>query len=185
MSAIGSQPLFSDFQRFDGIRLHLGSVFEMIAGFGLNQTAIFKGLERSSPMSKPDNSLTAQEFAQKAGVSATTVSKWLREGTIVGKKISGKWSISSNELVKITPPGKVTPNPSAPPVPKSGPQSPKATTAAESYSIREFADMTYLTEYGVQKWLKEGRLKKVVDADGQIRIDASSLENPHVKRLVR
>jgi hypothetical protein len=165
------------------IRLHLGTVFEMIATFGFHQTLIFKGLERSSRMPKPDNFLTAQEFAQNAGVSAATVSKWLREGTILGKKISGKWSISSDELAKVGQSLKATKTPSKKPAADPKPQPPKPT--AKSYSIREFSDMSYLTEYGVQKWLKEGRLKKAVGAEGQVRVDGSSLEAPHVKRLLR
>ena len=136
-------------------------------------------------MSKPDNYLTAQEFARKAGVSAATVSKWLRDGTILGEKISGKWSISSDELAKVTQSGKTTKTPSKGPAANPKPQAPKATAGARSYSIREFSDMSYLTEYGVQKWLKEGRLKKVVETSGQIRVDGSSLEDPNVKRLLR
>jgi len=128
-------------------------------------------------MSKPSNCLTTQEFAKSAGVSTATVSKWLRGGTISGKKISGKWSIPSAELAKVTE--------SAPPAP--APNSPPSQTnsADKSYSIREFSDLTYLTEFGVQKWLQEGRLKKVVDASGIVRVDGSSLQHPHVKRLLR
>jgi transcriptional regulator with XRE-family HTH domain len=157
----------------------------MIATFGFHQIAIFKGLKRSFLMSKPDNYLTAQQFARKAGVSAATVSKWLRDGTILGKKISGKWSISSDELAKVAQSGKTTKTPSRQPAPDPKPQAPKTTAGAKSYSIREFSDISYLTEYGVQKWLKEGRLKKVVDAEGQLRVDGSSLEDPNVKRLLR
>jgi transcriptional regulator with XRE-family HTH domain len=157
----------------------------MIAAFGFHQIAIFKGLKRSFFMSKPDNFLTAQEFARKAGISAATVSKWLRDGTILGKKISGKWSISYDELAKVTQSGKTTKTPSRQPAADPKPQAPKATDGAKSYSIREFSDMSYLTEYGVQRWLKEGRLKKVVDAAGQLRVDGSSLEDPNVKRLLR
>ena len=136
-------------------------------------------------MPKPNNFLTAQEFAKTAGVSPATVSKWLREGTVSGVKRSGKWSISSAELSKVTPLGKTTKTPLPPPVHQSSPVAPASKTAAKSFSIREFSDLTYLTEFGVQKWLKEGRLKKIVDADGQVKVDGSSLEDPNVKRLLR
>jgi len=136
-------------------------------------------------MSKSDNYLTAQAFAQKAGVSAATVSKWLRDGTILGKKINGKWSISADELAKVTQSGKTKKTPSKAPAADPKPQAPKPASGAKSYSVREFSAMSYLTEFGVQKWLKEGRLKKVVDAAGQLRVDGSSLEDPHVKRLLR
>jgi len=136
-------------------------------------------------MPKPNNFLTAQEFAKTAGVSPATVSKWLREGTVSGVKRSGKWSISSAELAKVTPSGKTTETHSPTPVHKSNPVSPATHIASKSYSIREFSDLTYLTEFGVQKWLKEGRLKKIVAADGQVKVDGTSLEDPHVKRLLR
>jgi len=149
----------------------------MITAFSVHPNLLFMGLERSLHMSKPSNCFTAQEFAKNAGVSPATVSKWLREGTISGKKISGKWSIPSTELAKVTQ--------SAPPAPAPDSQPPETNSAVKSYSIREFSDLTYLTEYGVQKWLQQGRLNKVVDADGQVRVDVSSLQNPHIKRLLR
>lgn len=136
-------------------------------------------------MSEPTNLLTAQEFAKKAGVSPATVSKWLREGTIAGKKVSGKWSIPSSELAKITQSDNIKKTQPVPPAPPLKSQASKTNPSENSYSIQEFSDLTYLTEFGVQKWLKEGRLNKVVDADGQVRVDGSSLQNPHVKRLLR
>jgi hypothetical protein len=57
--------------------------------------------------------------------------------------------------------------------------------AVESFSIQEFADMTYLTEWGVRLWLKQRRLDGVVDGQGNARVDRANLEKPHVKRLVR
>ena len=136
-------------------------------------------------MTKSDALLTTREFAQKAGVSAGTVSKWLRQGTINGEKTSGKWLISATELSKIA---QRSENPS-PASKQSAPQphagSPKAGAESTSYSIQEFSDMTYLTPWGVQQWLKEGRLKKIVDAEGQLRVDGFNLDNPDIKRLLR
>lgn len=135
-------------------------------------------------MAKPGNLLNAQEFAKNAGVSAATVSKWLRQGTIEGKKINGKWSVSSAELDKVNRSKKNSkPSTSTARQPKT--KLPEAKPAAKSFSIQEFCDMTYLTMFGVEKWLKEGRLTKVTDAHGQVRVDALSLENPYVKRMLR
>lgn len=62
---------------------------------------------------------------------------------------------------------------------------PKPAKAAKSFSVAEFADMTYLTENGVMQWLKQGLLKGQQDAKGVWQVDASNLEVPKVKRLVR
>ena len=65
------------------------------------------------------------------------------------------------------------------------PQAAKPATAQQSYSIAEFAGLTYLTEKGVAEWLKLGRLSGSQDAQGAWRIDAANLEASIVKRLVR
>jgi predicted site-specific integrase-resolvase len=136
-------------------------------------------------MDKSNALLTTREFAQKAGVSAGTVSKWLRKGTIKGKKINAKWSISAAELAKVNQTPGSPPAPSKQPIPKVDAPAANSATVNRSYSIQEFSDMTYLTPYGVEKWVKEGRLKKTVDAAGQLKIDGSNLDNPDVKRLLR
>ena len=61
----------------------------------------------------------------------------------------------------------------------------KSAKAAKSFSVGEFANLTYLTENGVMQWLKQGLLKGQQDAKGDWQIDASNLEVPNVKRLVR
>ncbi len=53
------------------------------------------------------------------------------------------------------------------------------------YTVAEFAGMTYLTEFGVKEWLKQGRLNGQQVAGGDWQVDAASLELPGVKRLVR
>ena len=136
-------------------------------------------------MSNPTESLTTQQFAKKAAVSTRTVSKWLRNGTINGEKISGKWSIPETELAKVVSSQtqrntRKAPNPS---VPKAG--IPADKTQGKSYSVEEFSAMTYLTEFGVQKWLKEGRLEKITGSDGTVMVAASNLHKPDVKRLLR
>jgi transposase len=164
--------------------LHLFPDFAMIAAFGFHSNKLCIVLERSLYMPKSNTSLTTREFAQKAGVSTGTVSKWLRQGTINGEKTSGKWSISAAELSKVKTSGKPSPSSERP---VSRPSAAFAKTDAEgtSYSIQEFSDMTYLTRRGVEKWLKEGRLKKTEDAEGQARVDGSNLDIPNIKRLLR
>ncbi len=62
---------------------------------------------------------------------------------------------------------------------------PKSTKAKKSFSVAEFADMTYLTENGVMQWLQQGLLIGQQNAKGDWQIEASNLEVPNVKRLVR
>ena len=134
--------------------------------------------------------LTTQQFAAKAGVSASTVSKWIRKGRLKGEKKGGKWLIPAVEIDKTTAApahGAAPENVAAAPVQKRPEKSPSAasSTVTNSYSIKEFSDLTYLTEYGVKKWLKEGRLIMDKDGSGQPRVDASNLDIPAIKRLVR
>jgi hypothetical protein len=63
--------------------------------------------------------------------------------------------------------------------------SPKPAKTTKSFSVAAFADMTYLTENGVMQWLRQGLLKGQQNAKGEWQIDASNLEIPNVKRLVR
>lgn len=62
---------------------------------------------------------------------------------------------------------------------------PKPTEVKKFFSVAEFSGMTYLTEYGVMQWLKEGKLKGQQNEKGDWQVDASNLEVPNVKRLVR
>ena len=62
---------------------------------------------------------------------------------------------------------------------------PKPAKATKSFSVAEFAEMTYLTENGVMQWLRQGLLKGQQNAKGAWQVDASNLEVPNVKRLVR
>lgn len=137
-------------------------------------------------MSSSQEFLTTQEFAQKTGVSTSTVSKWLRTEKIKGFKKSGKWMIPDHEISKVTAPPKdpsqKTPKPEAG---KSAAETSNPTAAAKAYTIKEFSEMTYLTEFGVQKWLKQGRLIAAKGESGQLLVDSSNLELPDIKRLIR
>jgi excisionase family DNA binding protein len=141
-------------------------------------------------MSGSNDSLTTQQFARKAGVSASTVSKWIRTEKIKGEKIGGKWMIPAAEISKIStaPPPNTTPGSAAVTGQKNRPSavpSPTPKAGAKSYSIKEFSELTYLTEFGVEKWLREGRLIPAADGSDQPRVDASNLDRPTIKRLVR
>ena len=70
----------------------------------------------------------------------------------------------------------------AAPKTKAAPMSAKT---AKSFSVAEFANMTYLTENGVMQWLQQGLLKGQQSAGGDWQIEASNLAVPNVKRLVR
>jgi hypothetical protein len=97
--------------------------------------------------------------------------KTQKKGTAKAKKVTAK-------AKKAKAPAKKT----AAPKKKAAPTSAKA---AKSFSVAKFADMTYLTENGVMQWLQQGLLKGQQGANGDWQIDASNLEVPNVKRLVR
>ena len=69
--------------------------------------------------------------------------------------------------------------------PKKKAEKKPAEKATKSFSVAAFADMTYLTENGVMHWLRQGLLKGHQNAKGEWQIEASNLEVPNVKRLVR
>ena len=110
------------------------------------------------------------------------------KGAVKAKKAGAK-------AKKAAAPAKKTPKPAAKPKKASAPvkkiaaeketAGSKAKKTTKSFSIAEFADMTYLTENGVRMWLKQGLLKGQQDAEGEWQIDASNLDVPNVKRLVR
>ncbi len=158
-------------------------------------------------MAKKSELLTSAKFAKKTGLSTAAVSKLIRDGKITATKKSGKWMIDPDQLnakaVKATSKaGKTASKPGKPkakkkaakPIPKKAatesqkaaePEADKPAGARKSFSISEFAGMTYLTEKGVAEWLKLGRLTGSQDAQGDWRIDAANLEAAPLKRLVR
>jgi hypothetical protein len=136
-----------------------------------------KPIERSYWMS--ENMLTSQQFASQAGVSTSTVSKWLRSGKIQGHKRNGKWMIPADQLSLPNGPAQMTPNPDK----KSGAAS--AELRVEGYSVEEFSALTYLTCFGVERFLKDGRLTGTRDGSGKWRVDAANLERHHMQHLLR
>lgn len=127
----------------------------------------------------PQNMLTSQQFASQAGISTSTVLKWLRSGKIQGRKQNGKWMISADQLPLQNETASTAPSP-------AGNDSPAAAgPKAECYSVEEFSALTYLTRFGVERFLKEGRLTGKKDGSGQWQVDAANLERDHIKHLRR
>ena len=111
------------------------------------------------------------------------VKKAQTKGTAKSKKVAAKAKKAKAPAKKTAAPKK-----KAVPEKKTTPKkkaAPKSTNATKSYSVAKFADMTYLTEKGVMQWLQQGLLKGQQNARGEWQIDASNLEVPNVKRLVR
>ena len=153
-------------------------------------------------MTKQDQFLTTGEFASKAGIPISSVTKLIREGKIKAEKKSGKWMISQDQLKAKAVQNSITPGKRTAakktgkstvkiatvkkpaPTKKDKPAKVK-TTAGKMYTVAEFAGMTYLTEFGVKEWLKQGRLTGQQAAGGEWQIDAANLELSNVKRLVR
>ena len=151
-------------------------------------------------MAKKDRQLTSSEFASKAGMTTSSVTKMIREGKIKAEKKSGKWMISPDQLKseavqgssksgkksavpqKAKAAGKKAAVKKPAPVKKNRPAESKA---GKMYTVAEFAAMTYLTEFGVTEWLKIGRLTGRQATGGDWQVDAASLELADVKRLVR
>ncbi len=138
-------------------------------------------------MSPSQEMLTSQKFAERAGVSASTVTKWLKSGKVKGVKQSGKWMISADQLTAV--PSAQSAATSAPPV-ASKPIAASANTskhapAQRTYSIEEFSAMTYLTSYGVERFLKEGRLTGRKDEAGKWSVDHANMERSDIQHLLR
>jgi hypothetical protein len=151
-------------------------------------------------MAKKSELLTSSEFSSKAGISATAVSKLIRDGKIKAVKKSGKWMIDPDQLKakavtkatkKSKPSAKKKPAKSAPKKTTakakklSASNTEKPPAAPKTFTIAEFVEMTYLTEKGVSEWLKTGLLTGQQDDRGIWQISVANLEVPNVKRLLR
>jgi len=143
-------------------------------------------------MAKDAQLLTSSEFAKKAGIPVSQVTKLIRDKKIKALKKSGKWMLEPNQLKAAQeapkkPSAKKKAAPKAAVKPKKAPTPKKKPVASadKSCGISQFAEMTYLTEQGVLNWLKQGRLTGRQDSKGQWQVDAANLEVPDIKRLVR
>ena len=129
--------------------------------------------------------LSTKKFSALTGIPAAQIARWLREGRLQGTKKSGRWFIPHDQLQapcilqhrKSTKPSAHTAAPA------------QAASASENtnafYTVERFAQITYLTEWGVRDWLKKGMLSGQKDDKGDWQISAASLESPPVKRLLR
>lgn len=107
--------------------------------------------------------LTTQAFSKLSGLSVSAVTKRLRNGTIQGQKVSGRWRIPKDQLSALQ----------------------SDATAAGVCSVTDFAARTYLTEAGVKKWLSAGRLTGRRDTQGNWQVDLANLDRPEIGHLVR
>jgi len=73
-----------------------------------------------------------------------------------------------------------TPKPALPAQPV-----PEARPTEKTFTIAEFAAMTYLTEKGVAEWLKSGRIKGIQKENGEWQVLARNLQVPDISRLLR
>lgn len=144
--------------------------------------------------------LTTGEFASRTGIPTSKVSRFIREGKIEAEKKSGKWMIHPSQLKAkalqktgksgVPQPGKIAAKAhkkkaAAGDKKSVGPEKDMADLNQRSYTIAEFAEMTYLTAVGVGLWLKQGRLTGKQNEKGEWLIDAANLQVPDVKRLIR
>ena len=56
---------------------------------------------KSSVSSEPSSFLTTQEAAARAGVSAASVRRWLREGTLDGVRVVGRLRVDAADLEQV------------------------------------------------------------------------------------
>lgn len=131
-------------------------------------------------MGPKDTLLTAKEFASRSGLSVAQVTKLLRAKKIAGEKQSGKWMIPESALASA---GSNSPAPQTKAKPPA--KSARTSRSGSAYTVSEFSAMTYLTEAGVARWLKQGRLQGTQNPGGEWQVDAASLELPCIKHLLR
>ena len=150
-------------------------------------------------MAKKTDSLTTSQFSEMTGIPVSKITKMVRQGKIKGAKQAGRWMIEKNQLnakavqaLTENAPSATKPAAAKPTKSKSktasAPKPSKAVPTVSSkktYTISEFAALTFLTDHGVMQWLKNGRLRGHQDEKGTWQVEASNLERPHVKHLVR
>jgi len=136
--------------------------------------------------------LTTKEFADRAGLSASTVSRYIRDGKINGIKESGRWMIPESEVGRFNKEqaGAEEPKTSpaaaeAAPVEKKPEKKPAPAAGGKAYTVEEFSRLTFLTPSGVLKYLKAGLLTGTPGADGQWQIAAENLQSKRIRHLVR
>jgi excisionase family DNA binding protein len=127
---------------------------------------------RHNKLESKDKYITPKQYAEAAGLPVGKVTQMLRDGQLAGEKIGNRWRLPAGAVPE-------TPQPPAAAMPSAD------KTPARRFPVPAFAEMTYLTEQGVKKWLGEGRLAGGRDAAGRWYVDAASLARPDVRRLLR
>ena len=122
-------------------------------------------------MDKQKKVFSTKEFSSLTGMPVSLITKLLRERKLEGTKASGKWIIFEDQLQSKCIQEMLKDD--------------NSTRIKKTYSVNEFAEMTYLTAFGVKQWLKKGLLIVKINTEGVWQVDAESLEIPNVKRLVR
>jgi excisionase family DNA binding protein len=143
-------------------------------------------------MPEKNTHLTTREFADRTGLSVSTVAQYIRNGKIKGEKAAGRWRISEDQLVRFK---KGRPDNAETKTHRraggSGPaeekraDTPENSPGQKTYSVDEFSRLTFLTPFGVRKYLKEGILSGTQDANGEWRIAAENLKSGRIRHLIR
>ncbi len=133
-------------------------------------------------MAENEKTLTTGEFSQLTGIAVSTITKMLRQGEIRGEKHGRIWAVSKSELqnaavVTKKDRGKLSAG--------LGPIFDRPSNTGDTYDVETFAQMTYLTEKGIRRWIKNGRLSGSTDAGGKVRVNATNLDRPELQHLVR
>ena len=122
-------------------------------------------------MAKKAQKKSSKKPQTKGAAKAKKVTTKAKKATVPAKKVTAKAKKAAAPAKKAAAPKKKA--------------TPKSAKVSKSFSVAEFAGMTYLTENGVMQWLQQGLLKGQQGARGDWQIEASNLEVPNVKRLVR
>ncbi len=131
-------------------------------------------------MTEIEQTLTTAQYSAKTGLPVSTVARMLRQGKLRGEKRSGKWAIFDNQRHEPAEPPTVPADATGP-----APGGDVRAADAKTYDVVSFARLTYLTETGVRRWLRSGRLSGRVDSGGVGQVDAANLERPELKHLIR
>lgn len=129
-------------------------------------------------MAKKERKKSSKKTQTKGAAKAKKVTAKTKKAAAPAKKAATRPKIAAAPAKRSAAPAKKA----AAPKKKATPKSAKA---SKSFSVAEFAGMTYLTENGVMQWLQQGLLKGQQTARGDWQIEASNLEVPNVRRLVR
>lgn len=144
-------------------------------------------------MAKKSQALSTREFSDMTGISISIVTRLVREGKIKGVKISGKWLIDQEEinaetvksLSKTVRPQEDSGTGRTSAALERNEKKRPSKPSDRTYSVAEFSDLTYLTEKGVEEFLKSGRLQGARDDKGNWRVGHENLQNSNIRHLIR